>query len=182
MKQYHCLDIHNYVNNKGITSSRDYSKGSLSLGGSSLPIEEFPNENCYCFYGVPFKFCIEDHADNIELEGQTINIPTVVTNEISFLGVSCNSDLMDTVHFLFDETIVQSDKLYFSDLLSEKPAFKDESALKFSYLNTRVGKQNHFKPNIWYSSIKFLDYCKINKIMFEDNPFMHIFAITMHKS
>ncbi|MFB7120719.1 hypothetical protein ACWOMK_28970 [Bacillus thuringiensis] len=178
MDNFHCLDIKNFLNNKGSTQNSDFKKGALSMNGSSLPRELLPNNDYFYFNGIPFVFYFENNGDNIEMEGQTLEFADYFVNEAHFIGVSCNGDLMDDIHFLLDDKIVQTSKIYFSDLISEAPAFNDQCALKFPFLNTITGPKKHLKPKLWYCSIKFPKTFKVNGIKFEDNPFMHLFSVT----
>ncbi|AKF95959.1 hypothetical protein [Brevibacillus laterosporus] len=178
MNNYVCLNIQSFINNRGATSSNNYQQGELSLGKSSLPEEEFPKDLRFTFNNVPFQFYRSEQGDNIEMEGQTLEFSPLSASKVHFLGVSSNGDMFDNIYFLNNTEVIHTGKLYLSDFVSELPAFQDQCALCFSYLNTRGGKRDHIKPKLWYSYIELPQLKTINKIRLEDNPFIHIFAIT----
>ncbi|ATF15815.1 hypothetical protein A616_28850 [Brevibacillus brevis X23] len=179
IKKYKSLDLCSYFNNRGLTSDADYKLGFLSLGNTSLPVEQVSFANDFIYDGIPFRFNKNETGDNIELAGQLVNFPSMYIKKLHFLGVSNNGDFFDDLHFMNDKQCVGTKRLYLSNFLNTHPSFDDKSAITFTYANTRGGKRDHYKPNIWYYSIDLEEPLFFNGIKFEDNPSMHIFAITV---
>ncbi|MBG9941026.1 hypothetical protein ABE237_21470 [Brevibacillus formosus] len=179
MSNYYYVDLTSYLNNRGFTTDRDYYRGFLSLGESSLPEEQVNFDKVYFCNDVPFRLCKNENFDNMATEGQRIDFPVLKVKKIHFLGVSNNGDLFDFLYFMFNSTCAYRTKLCFSDFISSEPAFGDQIAINFTYMNTRSGRLDHYKPNIWYYPITLEKNAEINGIEFEDNPSMHVFAITI---
>lgn len=180
--KYHIFDISPYINNRGFTTHETYKDGFLSLGQSSLPAEQVTFDSIFYINNVPFVFKKNHIGDNIEMEGQLLKFSVLKVKNIHILGVSSNGDLYDSINLLYDEQLVERVKVYLSDFLSPQPYFEDQLALSFTHLNTRVGIKEHYKPNMWYYNVKLPAIPKINGIKLEDNPSMHIFAITFELS
>ncbi|MGA5691404.1 hypothetical protein [Cytobacillus pseudoceanisediminis] len=178
MHQFHCLNLTSFVNNRGITKDNEYELGSLSIGNSSFPESGVDWEKTFWFNQIPFKFSKTDYYDNLELIGQTIPFEEMKVRTIHFLGVSSNGDFSEEISFYHKSKLVFKDRLYLSDFLSKKPMFSDQCAIKFEYLHSPSGRYKHVEPRLWYNTIHFDDFYHIDSITLEDNPFIHIFAIT----
>jgi hypothetical protein len=180
MGTYVMLDLKAFLNNRGCTLLSENHLGSLSLGGSSLPTEEFPFGKTLTVDTVPFAFAqTETGNDNMECTEQTIPLSPCVVKQLHVLGTSSNTDLFDSVSFLYKGTIVHQGRLYLSSFTSSEPAFTDRSVLTFSALHTRAGRYDHIKPHLWYCSLPLAQPQIVDSLQFEDNPSMHIFALTI---
>jgi hypothetical protein len=183
MSIYQPIELFNYVNNRGITNEENTANGELSLGKSSLPLNEFPLDFKIKYRGIPFQFTYTQDGDNVELEGQSIyTYKRIKTSKVHFIGCSINGDLSDSVYFHYKGEMVDEKKLYFSDLMSSTPTFNDKKLLSFNHLHTQDGKREHYNPNLWIYTTELTQSYFVDEIKFNDNPFMHIFAITMERS
>ncbi|OTQ85763.1 hypothetical protein BG30_09605 [Bacillus subtilis subsp. subtilis] len=177
---YKCLDISKSFNNIGSTTISTYKNGDFSLGSSSFPREKIKfNEPIY-FYSIPFKFFLNEMKDNIQMTGQKIPMnPIRNAKAIYFLGAANNGHMSGNVTLSYKEVITKKFTLYFTDFTSNVAVFNDLPALKFDYLHTRSGIYEAIKPTIWFNCVIFNDEINFDEIEFEDNPFIHIFAITI---
>ncbi|SFS44344.1 hypothetical protein [Marininema halotolerans] len=174
------LDITPYVNNRGVTQADvDHQIGFITTGGCSLPFEEIPIEAGLIIEGVPFQFSYTDEGDNIELEGQILRFSPVTARKIHILGVSTNGNFFDRIQFLSEERLIHTDRLALTNFIEREPFFpKNRVALQFTYMNTRVGPRNSLHPILWHTALDFEKERSFDTIILEDNPSMHIFAIT----
>lgn len=179
MKEYVCLDLRPYVNNRGITSLEDCHNGALSQGGSSLPLEQLPETSPFVIDSVPFIWSKTERYDNIELAGQAITLEPMEVRGIHILGVSNNGNYFDRIAFLRNGAVVHRDFLFFSDFISPNAMFRERCALQMDYAHTRVGKYDAVQPKIWMDHLSFQKPCELDTICLEDNVAMHIFAITL---
>ncbi|WP_157670263.1 hypothetical protein [Bacillus cereus] len=175
------MNMEPFVNNRGMTYEEECEKGNLTLGNSSLPAEVLMKKKSIKFSGVPFHFTYIEAGDNIELEGQIIDLMNIKAYKFHFIGISSNGNLYDNVYFLKDGILVHKDRLFLSDTIATEPAFLDQCVLSLDYAHSVVGKNSNLKPNLWYYCIDFGEEVEFNQIQFEDNPFMHIFAMTIEE-
>ncbi|MGN7471965.1 hypothetical protein [Brevibacillus sp. SAFN-007a] len=178
MSKFWMLNIGPYLNNRGFTTEQNVQDGNLSLGGSSLPVEGVPLDREFVYKNIPFHFTYKLEGDNIELEGQTIGFPSQFISKIHVIGVSSNGSLSDYLYLLQNDVVVKKAKVCLSDFVETVPALGDELAINFEYLHTQVGRNDFYRPNLWYYCVDLEKTYFINGIRLEDNPFMHIFAVT----
>ncbi|MGG3805766.1 hypothetical protein [Metabacillus fastidiosus] len=179
---YSCLDLNNYFNNKGITSDYDREKGNLDpFIGLSLPISyivnklilEKDNER------IPLKFCLNCSLDNIELTGQEISFKEKIYSDIYIVGACNNGNFYNDIIVSNNNDEFEKKRFYLSDLFEENPFNEEICVRSFPYSHTREGINKYFKPKLWLYNIKLDTPFSINKIKFSENPFIHIFSITL---
>lgn len=180
MVTYVMLDLKAFLNSRGCTPLRENHLGCLSLGGSSFPAEEFPFGKTLTVDTVPFVFGqTETDDDNMECTEQTVPFSPCVVKQLHVLGTSSNADLFDTVSFLYQGAIIHQGRLCLSSFMSSEPAFTDRPVLAFSALHTHAGRYDHIKPRLWYCSLPLAQPQLVDSLQFEDNPSMHVFALTI---
>lgn len=179
MEAYVMLDLKAFVNNRGCTPLDAKHLGALSIGGASFPSEEFPFGKPLLIDSIPFQFSQTETSDNMECVEQTISFPPCLLKRLYVLGASSNTDLFDTLCFLHKGTVVYQSRLYLSSFSSSQPAFTDRVALTLDYIHTRMGRYDHIKPHLWYSSLTLSQAQLVDSLQFEDNPSMHVFALTI---
>ncbi|MBJ8030425.1 hypothetical protein [Bacillus cereus group sp. N21] len=175
------LDIGPFVNNRGMTYEGECNKGNLTLGQSSLPAEVLMSREFFESNGVPFHFTYYEAGDNLEMMGQTIDIENITARRAHFFGASSNGSFYEDVYFLKDRIEVFKCCVHLSDIISVNPDFSDQCALTLDYVHSINGKNYNFSPRLWHYCIDFVNDVDFNQIRFEDNPFIHIFAITFEK-
>ncbi|MFD1447630.1 hypothetical protein [Oceanobacillus profundus] len=177
---YKIINLHYWFNNKGFTNEDDLEKGELSLSFSSLP-QKLINFNKNIIYkGIPFKFSQNNSGDNVEMTGQRIYFgETWDIQKIHVLGTSNNGSFCEEVHIYNDFKPLASKSICFSDFIQPFPQFDEEIVIKFPYTHTQNGINDNFSPIIWYTSIDFDKPIQANNLLFEDNPSMHIFCMTI---
>jgi hypothetical protein len=57
--------------------------------------------------------------------------------------------------------------------------FNDKRAMQLRYLNSYSGRYDGIQPTIWYNRFDLGEASEMNQLEFEDNPSIHIFAITL---
>lgn len=161
----------------------DNKLGDLTIGLSSYPAEEIPFNKESTFKSVPFQLVKRATGeDNLQLVGQELNIPPFKVTKIHFIGCSVNGDIYDDLIVKYNQRVIGKERMFLSEVFSEKPAFNDKLFLDFNYSHSRQGINNNLRPKLWYNYIRLNKAEVVNKIEFEDNPFIHIFAITFEHS
>lgn len=179
---YNCLDLNAYFNNKGITDIYDRDKGNLDpFIGLSLPASYLVNELVIKKDDdkIPLRFCLNNDVDNMELMEQKILIEEKLYSDIYIVGTCNNGNFYNDILLYSTNGITQKKRIYLSDLFEEQPSNDEVCLISFPYTHTKVGIDNHLKPKLWLHHIKLDKPFKINCIKFSDNPFMHIFSITL---
>ena len=178
--KYINIDISPAINNKGATYS-NYEDGFLSMGLSSLPAAEIPFSSEMVYQSVPFRFYSNERGDNIELSGQSLLFEELKVKKIHILGGSSHGDYFENIYLLHNEKTVFKGIFNLTNFISEEsaPEFMNSPAIVFSCLHTVSGKKNNYKPIMWYSCIDVNEHVNANKLVFEDNPFMHVFSLTL---
>lgn len=179
MGSFITLDLQAFFNNRGCTHLDEKHLGNLSLGGGSLPSEELSFGEPLVIDGVPFVCNQNEAGDNIECAEQTITFPPHRVKRLHVLGTSSNTDLFDYISFLYEGAVIHRDRFYLSGFSSTQSAFSDHLALVFSCLHTRAGRYEHLKPHVWYYTLVLPQLLSVDSLRFEDNPSMHVFALTI---
>lgn len=182
MKTYQPLTLNDYVNNRGITYQNEYENGQLTIGGASLPAELIMNVKNAAVEGIPFQFIYQGQGDNIELEGQSIHLPTLEAEALHVVGCSSNGNLYEEITLLREGNVVCESRLSLTDVIEREPAFNDRVAYAFDYIHTVAGINHHLTSSLWLDSLTFSQKVVFDEIRFQDNPFMHIFAMTIQQS
>jgi hypothetical protein len=180
--KYHQIDLKPYMNNVGFTYSDKVDVGALTMANSSLPKEEMIFNETFEYKGIPFIFEEIDERDNLELEEQTVHFSPVLSSKLHFIGVSIYGDYYDDISCWGQHKHVYSGKLGFPDFLSEQEDANRQKAFAFSKLHGQLIHNDKLKPSIWYSSIEFNEPLMMDAIKFEDNPFIHLFALTIQEA
>ncbi|MCK6259493.1 hypothetical protein LCY76_23255 [Fictibacillus sp. KIGAM418] len=176
---YKPLNITTYLNNLGSTYKEEYINGKLTVSGSSFPAEYIPYDKEFFYNNVPFQFFLTPNGDNIELEGQALQFPAIEVKTIHFIGVSNNGDFSEKISFMDKDQLKFTSTLSFTDWIEPLPRFKEnEPVIHFPWIHTEVGVNKNIASSLWYQRIDLNKKTKVNKIVLEDNPSMHIFSIT----
>lgn len=166
------------MNNKGSTFENEMNLGNLTFAGSSLPADELDFDNQVFYNHVPFQFMKTERYDNLVMEGQKILFPTSWVQEVHILGGSNDGDFFDTVLFMKDDEVQEKAIVSLSNFVSSRALFNDKPAFTMSCIHSVKGKSKNFIPTMWHTVIQFEKLLEINKIQFEDNSCMHVFALT----
>ncbi|MNW36265.1 hypothetical protein D3C74_132740 [compost metagenome] len=180
------VDLTNYYNNKGVSWASLEIWASLEHSGLSLPGECLPNDEIVKCVQVPFYFPktnMVDH-DHMICEGQTITLDKVDQeySYLYFLGFSTWGDYKEIVTLIYDDFEEKSMiGLSFMNRLhwDEKLVFLEEE-IGITIPNCIDGNHNPLmiSTGIWVNKIS-LSRHKLRKIKLSDNPYMHIFAMTL---
>lgn len=179
-----CINLDFYVNNRGITDKDRNIYGEVDpFLGLSLPIEKFKRTLIHIKdeESIPFNFSLNcQYGDNLILEDTNLAVPKCKYTDIYLIG-ACNNGSF------FHELSVYSQKgryIYefymadFFDIRTEEN--KKNQFMILPYLYHKRERVN-YSATLWFSHVKLKKPLTIEKIMFDYNPFIHIFAITMKK-
>lgn len=178
MSDFVTIDLSNYLTNKGITSESEMSLGELSIGGSSLPYLHFNFGSLFHIDSIPFIIYQKDGKDNMELNQQLIPVQNIEINKIHMLGVTNNGNFSEKAYFIENGKHLLQTTISFSDFLSPTPFYNEKLAFEFPYMHSRNGLINHYTPKIWMNTFSF-DHVRADHLLFEENMFIHLFAITI---
>ncbi|GMX63799.1 hypothetical protein Elgi_03530 [Paenibacillus elgii] len=182
MRFFHAMDLRPYFNNRGFTYESRCEEGRLTMGSSSFPAESIRFGRMYRFDGIPFRYQTSEDGDNIETSGQTVALPWMpgTLDCVHALGVSANGDSFDRVSFVAGDRLLHTARLALTDFVSDRPAFGDRLAMTLPYMHMVSGRYAHVRPNLWLCSIPYPgEVGAARALVFEDNPSMHIFAMTL---
>ncbi|WEG19158.1 hypothetical protein PQ478_21625 (plasmid) [Alkalihalophilus pseudofirmus] len=179
--KYHKVFINDFINNRGFTSISESKTGELTHTGMSLPGDDLIYNTELQVNGVPFFITKdENNLDNIELEGQLVPFKITTVKRIHFLSLSCYGSYFQNLNLFNDEVVVDIKPFYTTELINKQPAFeKVRTGLFFDYVHNKKGKVTNLTGTIWHSEIDLAYPKKINAVLFEDNPAIHVFAITL---
>ncbi|WP_128895291.1 hypothetical protein [Longirhabdus pacifica] len=176
---YKYVELSNFVNNKGITTASSAKKSSFAFGGwYSLPREHFSKEMTLK-EDIPFQFHLEENADNMELEGQSILVETSHYDTLYILGASNNGNFYESLSFFQDDKLCYTVPIYFPDLTSNIPIHHEKIAMTIPFMHNQFGDVHHSKAYLWLNTVSLEDCNRWNTIKFPDNPSIHIFAMTL---
>lgn len=178
MSEFVPINLSDYLTNKGITSENEMSLGELSIGGSSLPYLHFNFDSLFHINSIPFIIYQKDDKDNMELNQQMIPLQNIEINKIHMLGVTNNGNFSERAYLIKNGEHVLKTTISFSDFLSPTPFYNEKLAFEFPYMHSRNGLISHYKPKIWMNTFSF-DHISADHLFFEENMFIHIFAITI---
>lgn len=175
------VNLYNYFNNIGVTSEENIDEGNLTLFGSSLPKEGPFNEEVFYFENIPFYLKKKLKFDNVAMEGQEIEINSLNVNKVHIVGSSTSGSYFDNIIFKDRNGGIVTHKLKLSDFILEKPLFKEN---KLFYRFSKVNNKGPIalKGSLWKQTLSFEENIDLQNIILLDNPFMHIFAITIETS
>ncbi|MEH6989564.1 hypothetical protein [Cytobacillus firmus] len=175
---YTTLDLTEHFNNIGVTTNENKQNGMLSLAGSSLPFEGPFKENEYYSNEIPFKLKKESEFDNISLQSQKIKINSKHLKAIHFVGNSESGSYFDRIFLISNGDVIYKGSISLTDFLSEGPSFNNLLVYRFHKVNNRPP---HYNGSLWLHSIYLPNTMQVDTLEFEDNPFIHIFAITIEE-
>ncbi|MGE7218491.1 hypothetical protein ACQKJC_18485 [Priestia koreensis] len=182
MKSYH-VDLTPFLNNSGTCDEhKDCGESSFSVGKSYFPTEHLPKfGELTQWEDVTFIFPTRTNEgfDNVILEEQTIPVKQNSYSTVSIFGASNNGNFFDTVRLFLDDKEVHQFKLKLSDFIAEKSWFDDVPVLNCPFVRNPINDLHHLQPKIYCHHEVLPPNITFNKIKFGENPFIHIFSITL---
>lgn len=175
---YTTLDLTAHFNNIGVTTHDNKQNGMLSLAGSSLPFEGPFKKNVYYTNGIPFNLKKEGEFDNISLQSQRIELNSKFLKAIHFVGNSESGSYFDQIFLISEGDIIHKGLISLTDFLSEDSSFNNSLVYRFQTVHNRP---SHHKGSLWLHSLYLPKTMQVDTLIFEDNPFIHIFAITIEE-
>jgi hypothetical protein len=179
---YNCLNLNEYFNNKGITSIHDREKGDLDpFVGLSLPSSHLTSEFTFKIGddNIPLSFDLNSDVDNMELTGQEIFIEEKFYSDIYIVGTCNNGNYYNDILIYCSDGTTLKKRIYLSDIFEENASNDEICLISFPYTHTKTGVEEHLKPKLWLYHIKLENHLYIKGMKFSENPFIHIFSITL---
>lgn len=184
MANYLMINLEEYFCNKGFSSENHNNNGNFTGMGSSFPVEFMPPSKEITINNVPFMFPQKNSVvDNMEFNNQVISFEKYKYDYIYFLGAADNGSFEEDV-MLSDGVSFETITIGLSDWLATEPLFGEELAIKCDYMHTKSGhKMDELNPKIWFARVNLqsLNNSVFDKIIFSDNPGMHLFSITLKR-
>jgi|SRR5699024_6366042 len=181
--KYEPIVLNPWYNNKGISSIDNLNDADFTGFGSSFLSEQLPvSGSSINIFGVPFIFPDKEKGklDNMACMNQEITVKKDRYLKIHVLGASENGSFKEPIK-LSGDSIYES-WLGLTDWIETQPQFNNKKALTCNGLNSnRSGLTKSVSTNIWYAKIEIDETGIYDKVLFVDNPSMHIFCLTFEK-
>lgn len=174
------MNLTNHYNNTGVTSDQNIDEGNLTLFGSSLPLEGPFIQDVFYFENIPFNMTKKLKFDNLAMEGQEIEIRSLNVSKVHIVGNSTSGSYYDDIVFKDSSKQTITRKIKLSEFTLEAPTFSEN---KLFYRFSKVNNNRHIdlKGSLWKQTICFDKSIDLEAIILEDNPFIHIFGITIQQ-
>ncbi|MEC1686930.1 hypothetical protein [Bacillus mojavensis] len=177
------LDIKPYFNNRGIAEKHVSYEEGFSLGKGVYPEEYLPKVGgLFSVDQIDFKFPArnEKKFDNLAMDNQSIPFTSSSIHSIYLLGASANGSFSEPVTVKRKGQEICVFKLKFSDFITKQMKFSGERLILecpvLRYANIDV---DYYRPKIFLHTEKFQVPIQADEIVLGDNPFIHIFSITL---
>ncbi|WP_368936670.1 hypothetical protein [Bacillus sp. SH8-8] len=182
------VDLNEYLNNKGVAWETLNINASLEHTGFSLPGELLPNNQKVILNGIPFKFPKTDSKsyDHIACEEQMIIIESKEKyRELNILGFSTRGNYSHNLLVKYKDKKMD-EKIQFglsgwTALARYGQLFFNESIGITIPFHRNKGIKNEYLSGIWIQTIYLNSAYLLESIQLPDNPYMHIFGITLCK-
>lgn len=173
------LSIESQMNNKGIHNSQNI-QAAFSAGGASYPGGQLPSDEIIKVKAIPFLFYNVHHHryDNLELNGQACSFAAVFARSLLVLGASDNGDFFESLCLQYEDGKAQRVRLGLTNWTSTQAAFGETAAFTCSSICVS-DRQVDIPSTIWLQKIACNNKWRLKAFQFDDNPFMHIFSVTL---
>ncbi|EJR73593.1 hypothetical protein ORN01_21960 [Bacillus cereus] len=183
LKDYH-LNLNTLFNNQGSLAKKEpnHQNTSFSLVESYFPSEYLPN------YGEILKWNDtsflfpernKNNFDNLVLDNQIIKAPSGNTKEIYILGASNNGSFYDKVELHLNKEIVYSFELALTDFIEKNTRFNDVTVLECPFVRNINHDLHQYTASLYCHKETLPSNIEFDEIKLGDNPFIHIFSITL---
>lgn len=184
MNAFKALDISELCNHKLIYGKLPESKG-YGLDGICILKEDFKLKDGKLSDGIDYRFYVGEEADNIVCEGQELELNERV-KAIHFIGFTYWGDACENFRLVYEDGTEEYVKVAFVDWSrSSQDCIETRFLIKNGSVTTAgicLSSGRIIHP------VYFHHYgCRVNgdkkvrKMVFPDNMFMHIFAVTMEE-
>lgn len=175
---FYQLDLKQYFNSKGITNLKDATEGSLDeFAQLSLPMHHF--QDIMYHEGIPFNLELNSTYDNLSVERETrITFQRNYYTDLYVLGACNNGNFFNEIKFYEGDKLAFSQKIHLSDIMEDIPYKENKKFLDSPYVHSPNGYM-YIKTSLWVEHLKFKEKTVIDSLILEENPFVHIFAITL---
>ncbi|CAM4263033.1 hypothetical protein BAMA_04655 [Bacillus manliponensis] len=183
LKDYH-LNLNKLFNNQGTLSKKEpnHQNTSFSLVESYFPSEHLPNYGEIIDWdNTSFLFPERNNYnfDNLVLDNQIIKIPQGSTKEIYILGASNNGNFYDKIELRLNNETVYSFDLALTDFIEKDTRFNDVTVLECPFVRNINNDLNQYTARIYCHKETLPSNIEFDEIKLGDNPFIHIFSITL---
>ncbi|NEW05644.1 hypothetical protein GK047_06365 [Paenibacillus sp. SYP-B3998] len=179
---YTHINLDEHFGNNGFGYKDGRTPANFTALGSSYPIDQLPDTSLVYVNDIPFLFpSLEAPYNNVESFNQEIEInpSSQPYTHVFVLGAADNGYFNETFLLANNDRALPI-KIGLSDWLSNNACFGESIAFRCDGMCTNRGQfVESLKPTIWFQSIPLNESVNIDKILFPDNPCIHIFAITL---
>ncbi|MDR0267469.1 hypothetical protein [Paenibacillus sp.] len=177
------VPIQFFLNNIGLTDENSRGQGAFTLGKASYPMEHAPVDgSILTCKDTSFLFPIKtaEGCDNMTMENQLIPFKLGNYVAIDFLGASNNGSFYEQVTLLYKGKNVYQFFVKLSDVI-KSPEFGEQIALTFPFLRYGELDATQYQPNLYHYHQAIPSGLLFDEIKMGDNPFIHIFAISLRE-
>lgn len=183
LKDYY-LNLNPLLNNQGTLAEKEenYRNTSFSLGESYFPSEHLPNYgDIISWEETSFLFPKRnsDYFDNLVLDNQIIKVPQGNVKEVYILGASNNGNFYDKIDLRLNNTVVYSFDLALTDFIEEDTWFNDAIVLECPFVRNISHNLHQYTAKMYCHKESLPSGITFDEIKLGDNPFIHIFSITL---
>lgn len=178
------IDLKPHFNNRGATRPHERRDGNFNYKKNSYPREELATDSANIILnGIPFNLeeCGSPKNDNLICLEQFIPFPKEPCRLVHLLGASDMGSYpaMLTLVTCGGRKIARKFGLSLWWGHNAPPEFNEQVAFTFSCLRYRTHDQNDIHPRLLISTVVVGDEEPLAGLWLPDNPFMHIFGITL---
>ncbi|MCX7570243.1 hypothetical protein OS242_09740 [Tumebacillus sp. DT12] len=180
MKPFH-VDLTPFLNNAGTCTAADRTGGFTPVG-SCYPAEHLPAYgSAVVFEDKSFVFPVKtaEGYDNMELEAQEIGVPRAAYHQIDLLGACFNGSYFETFELLLDGQVVHRFQVKLSNFGNNEGWFGEPTVIRCPLIRAKNMDLTNVTASIYGHFETLAEPILFDTIRAGDNPFMHIFAITL---
>ncbi|WP_329454052.1 hypothetical protein [Streptomyces sp. NBC_01497] len=180
------VDLAPYVNNIGVSTADDTSRGSFNVWGNSFPAEFLPGgpagREPVSVGGVPYVFPrIAAGDDNVRCDGQFVPVPPGRYDWLHVLAAS-ERRAEDVVEMHFEDGGVDAEWLRVSDFWVAPAWFGETEAYRTPVMHYPHHVQRHVQAAMWSQRIPVTRRSVLTGFRLPPNAAVHVFAATLQES
>lgn len=181
------INLESYFNNKGVSWLEPKIFAQLEHSGASLAGELLPNNEEIIYNEILFNFPKTDTTENdhISCEGQIILVSSKKAyRTIAFLGLATWGDYCHGLGIRYKENIYEEVPFNISNacrLVLDKELMPNEYiGIEVPY-HRRQDNKVEISMGLWVQRVNIDANKELLSVELPDNPYVHIFAITLLK-
>lgn len=168
-------------NNKAVSSNALSTDAEMWVPGTGYPAQELPHSNeIVWLQDTPILFPAKTRTkDNWVLERRLLTFTPERIDEIHLLCAGSGGSYFEEVAIQFEDGQLETFDVYFCDWRDQEPMEGYKARIQCSY-HHYSGQDDPRPTNMWLQTVSLRAKGKISGLQFNDNPFAHVFAMTLH--